>query len=192
MKKSLISRSLSSTKNSLEKRSSEYEYEPHIEILCDDADDDVIIQKQQQPQQNYMHQQIQQEQIPHKQPQIQQQKQKMKQKNYMHQNMQQYEGKLPIQYDKNYDLLEGVEQFLEENELYDIVHSPDQMSFYEATGCFLSKLEFNNIRKIVSYYLSILDDIQSIDCGVITKSDIHDSGKKISELKKLSSRYIDV
>lgn len=92
------------------------------------------------------------------------------------------ENKLPIEYSKNLDLLDTIEEFLDDNELFNINEYKNEKELWENGGLLLSRFDFKNIQGIVHLYTHIANDIADIDNGVLDKYDVAGPGQKISEL----------
>ena len=97
---------------------------------------------------------------------------------------------LPKQYEDNMDLLTNVEQFLENNNLFDVYNHDDCDSFCNEHGFELKKSEFNNLKRLVETFDMVSNDIADIDENKITKNQVKSATSKINKIKKLYSNYI--
>lgn len=97
---------------------------------------------------------------------------------------------LPKQYEENMELLNNVEQFLENNHLFDIYNHDDCDSFCNEHGFDLKKSDFNNLKRLVETFDMVSNDIADIDENKITKNQVKSATSKINKIKKLFSNYI--
>lgn len=97
---------------------------------------------------------------------------------------------LPTSYARNMDLLSSVEEFIDEHDFFEFDKYKNEKQLWEDKGEFLSHFDFLNIKKMVKIFNDINYDINDIDDGIIDKHDVENPAQKISQLKKVSSKYI--
>lgn len=94
----------------------------------------------------------------------------------------------PNSYTNNLDFLKQIEGFIEENDLDTII----SMTVDEVNDEYhieLDKKELSELKNIVYTYDLILNDIEEIENGSITKNRVVKPATKISKLKSLLSSY---
>ena len=97
---------------------------------------------------------------------------------------------LPKQYEDAMPLLTKVEQFLEDNHLFDVYNHDDCDSFCNEHGYDLKKSQYNKLKRLVEAFDMVSNDIADIDEGVRTKAQVKQATSKVNKIKKLAADFI--
>lgn len=97
--------------------------------------------------------------------------------------------KYPLVYEQNMRLFGDIESFFNDNKLYKIETAKNEKILWEASGIFLSRLDFINIKKMLNIFDDVRNDINDINNGVINKSQVTQPSNKVNQLKKLYEKY---
>lgn len=97
---------------------------------------------------------------------------------------------LPLQYERNMDTLLLIEDFIENNNLWNIIDYNDPIEFDKNGGILLEDDEFKELKQMVFIFGQIMKDINDIDTKAIPKGKVIKPAQKIKSVIRISRLYL--
>lgn len=97
---------------------------------------------------------------------------------------------IPLQYERSMDELMKVEDFIESNDLWNLIDYDTPEDYHSNGGILLEKLEFNELKQMIFVFGQIMEDIDDIDNHIITKGKVTKPTQKVKTVLKISKLYL--